>query len=519
MAADPQSREGVNAVVPLRAGELRGKPLRRTLFLVTSGWFFGSIWMNLTSGTPLTTYAQALGASEFQFGLLSALPFLASLLSLPGALIIEATGKRKTIFLFWLYFQRFMWIPLALVPLWIVHRGGATSAGLAMTAFLVLFFLMHTGQAMGGSGWTGWMADLIPGNIRGTYFSHRKQWSLMSAIPAAWGAGWLLDNYAGSGAGMMMTLGWCSVLFVLASFFGALDIFHFHWVPDVPTPPKRGRELISSWGEPLRNPSFLWFAGYVGTLIFALSFMGQFVTLFILLQLGAGQSAGRSAGMNQITQMMLLVVPSLAQLLTYHIWGRAADRMGKRPVMVLAGLGLVPVAIGWCFVTRENIWLGYVMAAAGAVFWSGIEIVNTNVVMEFAGSASERGAKGGTAYVGVSTVITNLAGFFGGISAGLVAHLLKDLHWQAPLIHDFGFFQVLFLLSALLRLLAVVIFLPHVVEPTAQPTVDTLRFMTSNIYNNLFTIAMQPLKLVGLTNETETLVTPASDEEPKEPTA
>jgi MFS family permease len=515
MAADQQSSQSRKPAVPLRAGELRGKPLRRTLFLVTSGWFFGSVWLNMTSGTPLATYATALGASEFQFGLLTALPFLASLLSLPGALIIEATGKRKTIFLCWLHFQRLMWIPLALVPFWIVQRGGIASAGLAMTAFLVLFFLMHTGQAMGGPGWTGWMADLIPASIRGTYFSHRKQWSLVSAIPAAWGAGWLLDHYTG-GAGMMTTLGWCSVLFVVASFFGVADIAHFHWVPDVPTPPKRGRELISSWGEPLHNSSFLWFSGFVGTLIFAVSFMGQFVTLFILLQLGSGQSAGRSGGMNQITQLMLLVVPSIAQLLTYHIWGRAADRMGKRPVMVLAGLGLVPAAIGWCFVTRENIWLGYVLAAAGAVFWSGIEIVNTNVVMEFAGSASERGAKGGTAYVGVNTVITNLAGFLGGISAGLVAQLLRNFHWQAPLVHDFSFFHILFLFSALLRLVAVVVFLPHVVEPTAQPTVDTLRFMTSNIYNNLFNIAMQPLKLVGLTDEPAAITTSPEDV-PNEP--
>ena len=516
MSPDPQSSQSLNAAVPLRAGELRGKPLRRTLFLVTSGWVFGSAWMYMTAGTPLATYATALGASEFQFGLLTALPFLASLLSLPGALLIEATGKRKTIFLYGLYFQRLMWIPLALLPIWLVQRGGFASANLAMTVFLVLFFLMHTGQAVGGPGWTGWMADLIPGNIRGTYFSHRKQWSLLSAIPAAWGAGWLLDHYAGGNAGMNTTLGWCAVLFIVAGLFGVADIAHFHWVPDVPTPPKRGRELISSWGEPLHNPSFLWFAGFVATIIFAVSFMGQFVTLFILLQLGAGQSAGRSPGMNQITQMMLLVVPSVAQLLTYHIWGRAADRMGKRPVMVLAGLGLVPVAIGWCFVTRDNIWLGYIMAAAGAVCWSGIEIVNTNVVMEFAGSASERGGKGGTAYVGVHTVITNLAGFLGGISAGLVAQLLKDFHWQAPLIHDFSFFQVLFLLSALLRLLAVVIFLPHVVEPTAQPTVETLRFMTSNIYNNMFNIATLPLRLVGLTDEPETAAkTPSGDEPSK----
>lgn len=503
MASDQQSPQSPASAQPLRPGELRGRPLRRVMFLVTSGWFFGSIWMNLTSGTPLTNYAAALGASKFQFGLLSALPFLASLLSLPGTLIIEATGKRKVLFMFWLYFQRLMWIPLALIPFWIVRSGGPAASGLAMTVFLVLFFLMHTGQALGGPGWTGWMADIIPSSIRGTYFSHRKQWSLVSAIPAAWVAGWLLDHYASGGTGTITMLTWCTVIFVIASFFGSLDIFHFHFVPNIPTPPKSGRELFSSWGEPLRNPNFLWFAGFVGTLTFALSFMGQFVTLFILVQLGDRQAGGKSASMNQITQMMLLVAPSVAQLLTYHVWGKAADRMGKRPVLALAGLGLVPVAVAWCFVTRDNICLGYVLAAAGAVFWSGVEIANTNIVMEFAGSASERGAKGGTAYVAINSVISSMAGFCGGIAAGVVAELLQDFHWQAPLISDFSYFQVLFLLSALLRLLAVVVFLPHITEPSAQPTVETLRYMTSNIYNNLFSIVMQPLRLIGLRDEPE----------------
>ncbi|HEV8292106.1 MAG TPA: hypothetical protein VGP94_09285, partial [Tepidisphaeraceae bacterium] len=53
-----------------------GAALRRAMLIATGGWMFGSVWFSSMSGTPLTLYAKELGASQFQFGLLAALPFL-----------------------------------------------------------------------------------------------------------------------------------------------------------------------------------------------------------------------------------------------------------------------------------------------------------------------------------------------------------------------------------------------------------------------------------------------------------
>jgi hypothetical protein len=55
---------------------------------------------------------------------------------------------------------------------------------------------------------------------------------------------------------------------------------------------------------------------------------------------------------------------------------------------------------------------------------------------------------------------------------------------------------VLFLLSGVLRLAAVVVFLPHIKEPKARPTREALRFMGSNIYNNLFNAVLGPLRMI-----------------------
>src|SRR5258707_11539671 len=80
--------------------ELRGASLRQALGITTLAWIFGSVWQTATAGAPLTLFATSLRASKFQFGLLSAMPFIASLISMPASLLIEPTGARKRIF-FW----------------------------------------------------------------------------------------------------------------------------------------------------------------------------------------------------------------------------------------------------------------------------------------------------------------------------------------------------------------------------------------------------------------------------------
>ncbi|MBC8109030.1 MAG: MFS transporter, partial [Anaerolineae bacterium] len=397
----------------------------RAMSLVTLAWVFGSVWMTATSGAPLTQFARSLGASNFQFGLLAALPFIASLLSLPASVLIDRTGKRKKIFLWGLYAQRILWLPIALAPLWMIHSRGASAAPAALVLSLWLIFIMHAVSAIGSPAWVSWMADLVPERVRGKYFSRRRQWGILSAIPAAWIAGWLLDRPEVTQASnaSFVTLTWCAVIFLCSAVFGIVDIAMFHWVDEIPAQPHPRTSLFKSFAQPLKNRSFLWFGGFVATLTFAVSFMGQFLTLFLIEKLHIS---------NRSTQMMLLIAPMLAQLVTLPAWGVAVDRFGKRPVLAISALALVPVAFGWCLMNGSNhataLWIGYALAAAGAALWAGVEVANFNLVLEFSGS-DEHGAPG-TSYVAVNSVIINLAGCAGGLASGFVAQSLKNWAWD-----------------------------------------------------------------------------------------
>ena len=465
---------------------LHGNARRRALRLISLAWMFGSVWATIIAGAPLTEFARGLGLSNFGFGLLSAIPFVATLICIPAVILTERTGARKLIFLVSLYAQRLMWIPIAIVPLWMLHHGRAMSSSVS-AVFLIMMFIMYAVGNVGGPPWTSWVADIVPERSRGKYFSIRRQIGILSGIPAAILSGWLMDRNQHAGLGEAQLLNVCAMIFLWSTIFGITDIHLFHYIPEI-YKPKRPVKWIGAFSRPFRDPQFLWFGGFVAVLVFAVSFMGQFVTLFLVEQVHAS---------NIGTQMITLVAPMVAQLAVFSVWGMAADRMGKKPVLALAALGLVPVGLGWIAVNEHRIWLGYLLSALGGMLWCGVEIANLNLVLEL--TSGDDGGEPDSSFIAINSVIVNIAGFLGGIASGWIAQALAHMHWKPiAAARAFTFYDVLFALSGIMRLLAVVIFLPQLKEPKARPAREALRFMTANIYNNLFNAILQPLRMARI---------------------
>src|SRR4051794_4516868 len=161
---DAAGKADVREESPLQHVHKRSN-LRRELWRVTFAWVLGSVWLTAISGTPNTNFARSLHASEFQFGVMAALPFIASLIALPASFLTEATGKRKRIFLWGSYFQRLMWVPIGILPVLMVKWYGQGQGLAAMRLFLSLMFIMHAGGTLGGTAWVSWMADVVPARV------------------------------------------------------------------------------------------------------------------------------------------------------------------------------------------------------------------------------------------------------------------------------------------------------------------------------------------------------------------
>ena len=502
---------------PAAATHPRPADTARSLRLVTISWVFGSVYFTAIAGSPVTLYADALGATPFTFGLLAAAPFAASLLSMPAAVWSDYTGRRKGIFMVALYLQRLMWLPIAaLPPLLLYYKviDGPTALGL----FVGLVALMHCCGAIGGPSWMSWMADVIPRRVRGRYFARRRQFGILSALPAALLVGFLLDRFvtkdeAATVAGASVTypvdfhvLLVCGGVFAVAALFGVVDIALFHLVPHDAKPQGDGeafgpamRRLGGSLWQPLKDRRFLAFAAFVGMLTFSTAPVGTFITLMLVQKLRVD---------NMAVQTMLLVTPMAASLAVSGLWGRAVDRFGKKAVLALASAGIVPAALGWTLVATHStpgsvgwgwVVVAYVASAGGGIFWAGIEIANFNYVLDLAGTKAggHTRAGGGGGYVAVNSVLVNVAGVAGGLTFGKLAGATQSLSVDAGAFGVIDGFAVLFLVSMALRVLAVVVFLPLVQEDAVfrhHKARHALRYITSNLYNNVHGAILQPVR-------------------------
>lgn len=83
----------------LPALSVRKAELRRSLRLVTAAWGLGIIWMTCISGSWMNTFRRMLGFDDFDFGLMQALPFVATFWNLASTILIERTGLRKYLFI------------------------------------------------------------------------------------------------------------------------------------------------------------------------------------------------------------------------------------------------------------------------------------------------------------------------------------------------------------------------------------------------------------------------------------
>ena len=463
---------------------------------VTLAWIFGSVFFTAIAGAPLTLFASTLGATPFIFGLLAAAPFAASLLSLPASVWTDRTGQRKRIFMLGLYPNRVLWLAAAGVPLWLWNAGHDRAA---LWGFIGIVLLAHGFGAIGGPAWMAWMADVVPRRVRGAYFARRKQWGIASALPTALLVGWALDRFArGEGVSDGRVLLVCAVIFVVAAIAGMVDIAAFHKLRHTP-PEKPVAGPRPSLKEPLKDRQFLAFAAFVGMLTLASAPSGTFITLLLVERAGVGGLA---------VQTMLLVMPLLGSMLTSGAWGRAVDRLGKKPVLRLCGLGVVPVALGWAAIslyaegglTWPWLILAFAISFGGGAAWSGIEVANFNYVLELAGGrpGAAKNQAAGAGYVAVNSVVVNVAGMAGGLLYGFIAGAASDLEWRP----DFAAggavtgLTLVFLLSGVLRLLSVTAVLPLVTEARHRPAREVAAFITTNLYNNFQTALLQPIRLV-----------------------
>jgi MFS family permease len=192
---------------------------------------------------------------------------------------------------------------------------------------------------------------------------------------------------------------------------------------------------------------------------------------------------------NMTVNVVLLIAPSVGWYLSCGWWGRACDRWGSRPVLIVASTCIIPLAAMWCLITPGLWWVGPLIPLAGGMAWSGLELASTNIMLGF--------AEGGrlSSYQAIGSIVAGIGGVCGPLLAGTIAQVLTG--WSVrigPL--TLVSYHVLFLLSSLLRCLVVPL-ARRLDEPGARPARDVLRLTAGNVFNATRSFVLMPIRMAG----------------------
>jgi MFS family permease len=119
----------------------------------------------------LTGFAlKILKADPQQIGISAALPTFANLNQIFGSYLVETTGERKKLCIFCFVAHRGIWILITMLPLAIF----STLADWRIWVLVGVIGLSSLLGSLSGIAWRSWMSDLVPEQIRGSYFGKRN---------------------------------------------------------------------------------------------------------------------------------------------------------------------------------------------------------------------------------------------------------------------------------------------------------------------------------------------------------
>lgn len=455
------------------AGEL-GR--RQVLQRILVAWLFGAAWQSMTTGAALTQFAKSVKLSEFGFGLLAAIPFMAAFAQLPSSFFIERYGHRMRVFLITNLIHRSLWLVIAAIP-WILP------AERQPFGLITLMLLSALAQSSSSPAWFSWLSDIVPARIRGRYLSRRTQAGQIVSLVLTVAVGAILDAAGARGSFALARV--ISVILAVSAVSGIVDILFFVRIPDPGGQAKKQdlglRELFA---EPLGNRSFRRYLLFTAMMTFSVGVMGQFAWLyaFDVIRLSNVQA-----------NLMLVTAPMVVAMLAVPFWGRMIDKLGRKAVALIATAGVIHGSVAWIVVREGSIMPAYLGVLAAAFAWPGVELCSYNILLGLV--RKRHGGGQNTAYVALNSVVVAASGTVAGLTAGFLAGSLKDWHGDflgLPITYH----CVLFLVSMVFRIFA--LFSLRGIEDSRSFTArQAVQYMAADMYSNVQNVLMMPVRLAG----------------------
>lgn len=377
----------------------------------------------LASGGFLAAFALILGATNFQIGIMTAIPFIVQPLQILAVLLVERIRMRKLITVTAYFVAYAMWIPVALIPFFIEVPNPT-----AISVMLCFIALRGMANAFVNTGWNGWLRDIIPQDVMGKFFAHRLRLATIAAAIAALVAAGYIDWWKESGpAAEIFGYSYAMLLGSIVFGFGAVVFMARMPEPQMAVPEGPRPSVLNSLSAPLRDTNFRQLIKFTFMWNFVAHLAVPFFTVYMLVKLNMSLTA--VVGLGVLSQVFNIVF--------LRVWGPFVDRFGSKIVLTLSSSLYFLVILGWTFTTMPEshaltlpllVFLHMLIGIASA----GINLATTTIRMKMSPSAQS------TSYLTAVSLSASLGAGIGPLLGGAFAdffdvrHLKVVVEWMDP---------------------------------------------------------------------------------------
>lgn len=445
--------------------------IRTSLRASTGDAVLSAVFSLTTGGILLSNFLVELDASPVVFGMLSSIPMLANLIQPLGAYLSESSTSRFQYSLVTHGISRPLWLILV-IGILATSWGGVNSQQLVILTLLIVL-VTHLLGGLGSAAWLSWVATIIPRRLRGRYFGLRNSAASFTNLVCLPLAGLAVSHWYGGtlqGYGVVLLVGIVFGIVGIGCQYFQVDVnprclgqqatqntyiaklsqseiqldvaknksYEIHESICLPQLPTSQKQLISSIGQ---NTNFLIFLLYFGLWMLAINLSAPFFNFYMLETL-------------DIDVSWVTIYSSLqagANLLMLILWGKLADKIGNRPILIFVGILVAVTPLLWLGIGVTSLdlwlWLPLLHILSGGT-GAAIDLSSNNIQLGIAPIKNQ------SIYFAIAAAVAGASGALGTTIGSFIVQFA-----------EFGGLLGLFILSSLFRL-AALIPLMFVQEPT-----------------------------------------------------
>jgi len=429
----------------------------------------------LTSGAFLVAMALLMGATNFQIGLLAALPTFTNLFQLVSIWLVRKYNNRRAVAVICALLAR---IPLVIVGF--IALTSKTTTSVEVLIFFLFFYYLF--GSIAGPSWNAWMKDLVPEKMLGTYFAKRTRLNQIVSLTLSIVLALLVDYVKKNNPNNQLAV--YAIMFIAAGCIGITGAVFLSKAPEPQSLHTRDN-IFSLLKKPFKDSNFRRLLIFNSMWVFALNLATPFFTVFLLKDLNY-----------PISYVIILgIISQVFSILAVRNWGKFADRYSNKTIIAISAPIYIMCIIAWCFVgiythLYANIILLVVIYIFTGISTAGVNLSLTNIGLKLA--AREQSIIYLSAKNIVTAFFSTIAPLLGGILADYFAkrHLNITAQWGGPSVnkvfrllqlHDWNF---LFLIGAFFAFIAMEL-LAQVKEKGEVEKEQVKRIMRTSFRNSL----------------------------------